>query len=124
MEPVLRPAHPTPDDAAALARALDVATGGMFRAMFGRRAECILATAVSEPGHEMSLEHAVVAEVDGSVAGVLHGLHARDLADPDPALGRAAGWRMLRAALVEALGRPVFRALGRHDHDELSLIHI
>jgi len=122
MPVTLRRATQTAGDADALAWGLGEAGDGLFRIMFGSRWFRILAAAVREPGHELSLEHTTLAVEGEAVVGVLHGLHRRDMADPDAALQRAAGLhRMLRAALVEAAGRPLFRALDAHDSGDWYL---
>lgn len=103
----------TASDAEFLAWGLDEAAGGLFTAMFGGRAPEILATVISEPAHEFSFEHAVVAQLAGSPVGFCQGM---PYGTPGGSAGlmRAAGIRSIRAGVVALLAMPVLSALGRH----------
>lgn len=73
----VRPARP--DDAAAAGLVFDAAAPAYTRlAGSAERARRIVALMWSRPGHSASYEHALVAEVDGKVAGVLIGFPVRD----------------------------------------------
>ncbi len=114
----LRPAEP--DDAEFLAWGLDEAAGGLFATMLGRRSGAILAAVMTQAGHQLSYEHAVVATIDGQVNGFCQGWpHGTTPADAE--LMRAAGLRALRAMAIELLGRQVFRALAQHSPGEWYL---
>lgn len=93
---VLRPARSDGTDAAALAGALEMAAGGAFSLLFGRRWQSVLQAAALHPGHELSLEHATLALDGGRRSARAAALaHARDSGaeritlDVDAADGRA-----------------------------------
>jgi ribosomal protein S18 acetylase RimI-like enzyme len=114
----LRPAEP--NDAEFLAWGLDEAAGGLFATMLGRRSRAILTAVMAQAGHQLSYEHAVVATIYGQVKGFCQGWPHGTLS-ADAELMRAAGLRALRAAAVELIGRPVFRALNQHSAGEWYL---
>lgn len=111
----IRQAKPVRSDADAFATGLDEATEGLFAAMFGKRAHSIVAEASLQPGHDLSLEHVRVAEVDGRIAGVCSGFGQDEHSPSDRVLTRAAGWRALRALPVDVALRPLTRILNWHD---------
>ena len=115
---VLRPASPA--DADFLAWALQEASGGLFSTLLGRRAASILATTVAQPAHDLSFEHAVVAESGRDLLGVCQGM---PFGTPSSgrALARVAGLRAVRMVAVLAAGRPLFAALARHAPGEWYL---
>jgi ribosomal protein S18 acetylase RimI-like enzyme len=88
---VVRPARPQDEAAelvfAAAARAYSSAAGSQ------ERARAIVAELWPQPGHSASFEHALVAELDGRLAGVMIGFPARDR------------YRLHRSLLVRALPR-------------------
>ncbi|MCH9719704.1 MAG: GNAT family N-acetyltransferase [Actinomycetia bacterium] len=118
---MVRPAKS--EDATAVAVLVDSAAGGMFKAMVGDLS--VLAEASLTPGHQLSLEHAVVA-VDGDqllgAASAMTGVEAR--ADSSQALAAAAGWRSVRMMVVSGLFRPILRFMDRHHDDEFYLMAI
>lgn len=73
----VRPARP--DDLAAAALVFDAAADA-YSTLAGsaQRARSILSLLWSQPGHSASFEHALVAELDGEIVGVLVGFPARD----------------------------------------------
>lgn len=107
-------------DADFLAWGLNEAAGGLFVTMLGRRAPAILGAVVSQPAHEFSFEHAVVAVKAGSPVGFCQGMPYGTPSGTD-ALMRVAGIRSIRAGAVALLGRPVFSALERHSPGEWYL---
>ena len=118
---ILRPAKP--EDAPAVAVLVDAAADGMFKAMVGDLS--VLAEASLTPGHQLSLEHAVVA-VDGDqlvgATSAMTGVDAR--ADSSQALAAAAGWRSVRMMVVSGLFRPILRFMERHNDDEFYVMAI
>ena len=117
----LRPASRDQTDAKALADTLEEASEGLFSVLLGREARRILADVAMVGGHDLSLDHATVAEVDGEIAGVLQGTHAREIGRGERELMRAAGWRGLRAGVIGLLGRRVFNAMSTHGPDDWYL---
>jgi ribosomal protein S18 acetylase RimI-like enzyme len=92
----------------------------LFAAMFGARSGTILATAIAQPSHTFSYQHAMLAESDGEVLGFCQGWPYGTPAG-DSALMRAAGVRAVRAAAIGILGRPVLSAIDRHAPGEWYL---
>lgn len=103
-----------------LAWGLNEAAGGLFVTMLGKRALDILGSVISEPAHEFSFEHAVVAMKAGSPVGFCQGMPYGTPRGTD-ALMRVAGIRSIRAIAVVLFGRPVFSALERHSPGEWYL---
>lgn len=84
---------------------LNTAADGLFAELFG--GECrrrIIAQVAMVPGHELSLENVVIAEVDGRIVGSCAG--GQDTSIPVGLLARALGWQAPRAALVWMAGFP------------------
>jgi GNAT superfamily N-acetyltransferase len=109
----VRPARP--DDAAAAGLVFDAASSAYTRlAGSAERARRIVALVWERPGHSASFEHALVAEIDGKVVGVLIGFPARHRYRLHRALLRASlrhlsprRWALLIAALPQiALASP------------------
>lgn len=113
----MRPARP--QDAGAYARYLDMAAHGFFTSLFGSRAEQIVAEISEHPGHELSLDNVVVAEVQGRVVGSCAG--GMDGEVPTGLIIRAAGWRAARAAVVFAASFPTGAWLTRRTPGEWYL---
>lgn len=103
-----------------LAWGLNEAAGGLFVTMLGKRAPAIVGSVVSQPAHEFSFEHAVIATTAGSPVGLCQGMPYGTPSGTD-ALMRVAGIRSIRAGVVALLGRPVFTALERHSPGEWYL---
>jgi ribosomal protein S18 acetylase RimI-like enzyme len=101
---VLRPAHSEPGDAQAYANYLNTAADGFFGRVFGGDWSRIIAQVALVPGHELSLDNVVFAEVDGRTVGSCSG--GEDAPIPTGLLARALGWRVPRAALVWVAGFP------------------
>lgn len=103
-----------------LAWGLNEAAGGLFVTMLGKRAPAILGSVVSQPTHDFSFEHAVVAMKAGSPVGFCQGMPYGTPSGTD-ALMRVAGIRSIRAMAVALFGRPVFSALERRSPGEWYL---
>ena len=107
---VLRPARPEAPEGEQFARYLDVASDGLFRMLLGPRCDEIIGRAFLSTGHDLSYEHATLAESDGSLAGMASGYTAaQHAAATDDALEEAAGVRGLQMAAVSLLGRGLLR---------------
>ena len=109
----LRSAEPVFDDGLMYARYLDEAAEGFFRLMLGRQVADIIATAYTQPDHDLSYENVVFAERDGVIVGMASGYtakqHRRSSARP---LRLAPGWRALRMVRVAICYAPFRRVLG------------
>lgn len=107
---IIRPAEPTYDDGLRFAHYVGLAAEGAFRHLLGRRVNQILAEAFISPGHDMSYERALFAEIDGQIVGMVSGYTAEQhhSADDNP-LRKAAGRSALRMAFMFTLAAPVFR---------------
>ncbi len=57
-----RTANPTFDEGQVFARYLDQAAEGFFRFMLGRRSVDIIATAFTQPGHDLSYQNVTFAD--------------------------------------------------------------
>lgn len=102
----LRPAAATVEDGLVFARLLDVAQEGLFRMMLGRRAGDVVASAFTQPAHELSFEYVVFAEQRGRIIGMATGYPAEELRRfTDEPLVRAAGWRRYRLAVLARIAR-------------------
>jgi len=109
---LLRAARPTFDDGLAYARHLDEAAEGFFRVMLGGRAENVMATAFTQPGHEYSYRNVTFAERDGTILGMASGYTAEQHRGfSDKALEQAAGGRVFRLRCVRVLLAPLWRLL-------------
>lgn len=109
---LIRPATPDYEEGLLFARYMDQAAEGFFGFMLGRDAERIIADAFSEPGHSLSYEHVVFAELDGVVAGMssaFTGAQHRNFSE-EP-LRSAAGRAAFRMGCVRRLLAPLWRIL-------------
>ena len=109
----LRPARPDERDARAYATYLNTAADGFFAELFGAEWRRIIAQVALVPGHELSLENVVIAEVDGLTVGSCAG--GEDAEIPLGLLVRASGWRTIRAAAVWIAGYPTTSWLSRRE---------
>ena len=110
-----------PEDAQVVASLVDAAADGMFTAMLGQKE--ILAEASLTPGHQLSVEHAVVAVANGEILGsasAMTGAQAR--ADSGQALAAAAGWRSVRMMVVTSFFRQILRFMDHHEDDDFYLL--
>jgi ribosomal protein S18 acetylase RimI-like enzyme len=116
---VLRPAGSDQGDAEAYAGYLNTAADGLFAELFGGDWRRIIAQVAMVPGHELSLENVVIAEVDGRIVGSCAG--GQDASIPVGLLARALGWQAPRAALVWMAGFPTTAWLSRRDRGDWYL---
>jgi ribosomal protein S18 acetylase RimI-like enzyme len=108
----LRPANSTEDDGLAFARYLDEAAEGFFRFMLGRRAKQIVATAFTQPDHDLSHQNVTFAERDNIIVGMVSGYTAEEhRRSTHETLKRAAGRWNLRMRIVLVLFSPLMRII-------------
>lgn len=94
------------------ARYFDEVTEGFFRLMLGRRVVEIVATAYTQPGHDLSCEHITFAEQDNVIIGMACGYTAEQHRHAsDEPLKQAAGSSALRMRVVATLCAPLMRIL-------------
>ena len=107
---VLRTAEPTYEDGLACARYADDAAEGFFRLWLGPRAAHIIATAFSQPDHDLSYQNAVFAERANVIVGMFLGYTAEQKRrNSREALKQAARPGILRMWLVGMLFAPLMR---------------
>jgi ribosomal protein S18 acetylase RimI-like enzyme len=106
----LRRAEPTREDGLRFAQCLDSAAEGFFRFMLGPRSTAIIANAYLEPGHDLSYQHAIFAEVEATFAGVVSGYTAEQhrVSSLRP-LEASAGRQRQRMRIVTFLFAPLIR---------------
>jgi len=108
----LRAAKPILDEGLAFARYLDEAAEGFFRFMLGPRAGHILATAFTQPNHDLSHQYVTFAEQDNRIVGMVSGYtaaqHCRSSIQP---VRQAAGRHHLRMEIVLVLCAPLLRII-------------
>ena len=104
----LRPATPTFEEGLACARYFDEAAEGFMRLVFGRRFEYIIATAFTQPDHDLSYQNVTFAERDNVIVGMTLAYtaeqHRRSSRDP---LMRAAGRLKIRMNIALILFAPL-----------------
>ena len=116
-EITIRDAVPDTADVAAVAWDLETATDRMFSLLLGSRWESVLRSVIAQPGHAWSVGRARVAEIDGTLAGVLLGAPA-SVAEPDLTREVGHGWTRLRLAGVGLACQPFLSFMSRHHPDE------
>jgi ribosomal protein S18 acetylase RimI-like enzyme len=118
----LRAAKPTLDEGLVFARYLDEAAEGFFRFMLGRRARYIIASAFTQPDHDLSYQNVTFAERDQDIVGMVSGYtaeqHRRSSRQP---LKQAAGKRNLRMRIVLILFAPLMRIIDSIEDDDFYL---
>ena len=108
----LRAARPDFDEGLTFARYLDTAAEGFFRFLLGRGFERAVAEAYTKPGHDLSFEHVTFASIGERTVGMACCYSAAEhRAGSDEPLKKAAGYRVLRAALIAAMLHPVMRII-------------
>ena len=108
----LRAAEPTFDEGRVFARYLDEAAEGFFRFMLGRRAVDIIATAFTQPDHDLSYQNVTFAECDKVIVGMVSGYTAKQhRRSSDRPLKQAAGRCNLRMRIVSMLFAPLMRII-------------
>jgi ribosomal protein S18 acetylase RimI-like enzyme len=100
----LRPARHDRGDALAYAAYLNTAADGLFDSLFGGDWRQVVAHVALVPGHQLSMDNVVIAELDGRIVGSCSG--GGDGPIPVGLLVRALGWRVPRAVLVWLAGAP------------------
>jgi ribosomal protein S18 acetylase RimI-like enzyme len=122
-EAVLRRARP--EDAADLARLAVEASRGFFPALFGTRAAAVLREFFRYPGHVLSHEHVLVAQVGGRVGGMALAYDSRQWALGELRTGLLLVRYLLpRAVRLTPLLVRAQRVLGRLERDEYYLSSI
>ena len=109
----LRQARRDRGDALAYATYLNTAADGLFEALFGRDWRATVAEVALLPGHELSVDNVVIAEVDGRIVGACAG--GCDAPVPLRQLAGVLGWRAPRAVMVWLLGAPTTLWLTRRE---------
>lgn len=100
----LRPATATLEEGRHFAGYLDTAADGMFRLLLGRRFDRIIGEAYLGPGHDLSYETTVFAELDGHIVGMASAYSsAQHQMSTDAPLRKAAGVRFMRMAVLGSL---------------------
>lgn len=106
----IRPAAATTDEGLLFARYLNVAADGAFRGLLGKNYDRVIAEAYLSPGHDMSYETAVFAQLSGRIAGMASGYTSRQhQLSSDAPLRSAAGIRMARMTAFSVLARGMKR---------------
>lgn len=109
---VLRAANPTFDEGLVFARYADQAAEGFLRFMLGRRAGRIIATAFTQPDHDLSYQHVTFAEREHVIVGMASGYTAEQHRHSSrQTLERAAGRSNLRMRIVQTLFAPLLRII-------------
>lgn len=108
----LRAAKPTLDEGMAFAHYLDEAAEGFFRFMLGRCASHIIATAFTQPGHDLSYQNVTFAERGSAIVGMVSGYTAEQHRHTShQPLRQAAGRYNLRMTVVQLLFAPLMRVI-------------
>jgi ribosomal protein S18 acetylase RimI-like enzyme len=104
------------------ARYLDEAAEGFFRFMLGRNVSDIIATAYTQPDHDLSYQNVIVAERDNVIIGMASGYTAEQHRGySDQPLKQAAGAHAVRMMTVATLCAPVLRFLESHADGDFYL---
>lgn len=107
-----RSANPILDEGRVYARYLDQAAEGFFRFMLGRRSVDIIATAFTQPGHDLSYQNVTFAEREKIIVGMVSGYTAEQhQRSSDHPLKQAAGRFNLQMIVVSTLFAPLFRII-------------
>ena len=107
-----RTANPIFDEGRVYARYLDQAAEGFFRFMLGRRFVDIIATAFTQPGHDLSYQNVTFAEREKIMVGMVSGYTAEQhRRSSDRPLKQAAGRFNLQMMVVSTLFAPLFRII-------------
>jgi len=114
---ILRDAQRDPADVAAVTWDLETATDQMYSIKLSSKWEATLRAVVAQPGHAWSVERARIAEIDGSMVGVLLGAPATTPM-PEGSLGLAWGWTRLRLRAVSLSGRAFLNFMSKHGPGE------
>lgn len=106
----IRPATATLNEGVLFARFLNVAADEAFRGLLGKDYDRVIGEAYLSPGHDLSYENVVFAELSGRIAGMASGYTSQQHEQSsDEPLRRAAGMRMLRMTAFSVLARGMKR---------------
>lgn len=109
---MFRPAMPTVDEGRIFARYLDQAAEGFFHFMLGQRTVDIIATAFTQPGHDLSYQYVTFAERDKVIVGMVSGYTAEQhQLSSDSILKKAAGQYNMRFIVVSTILSPLLRII-------------
>jgi ribosomal protein S18 acetylase RimI-like enzyme len=118
----IRAGKPDAGDGLAFACYLNIAAEGFFEFWLGKDFAATVADAYISPGHDLSYEHAAFALRDGEIVGMASCYSAEQhRRASDRPLRDATGYRPLRAAVIAAILRPVFRVLDRMEDGDFYL---
>jgi ribosomal protein S18 acetylase RimI-like enzyme len=107
-----RTANPIFEEGRVYARYLDQAAEGFFRFMLGRRSVDNIATAFTQPGHDLSYKNVTFAEREKVIVGMVSGYTAEQhRRSSDRPLKQAAGRFNLRMMVISTLFAPLFRII-------------
>ena len=107
-----RTANPTFDEGQVFVHYLDQAAEGFFRFMLGRRFVDKIATAFTQPGHNLSYQNVTFAEREKVIVGMVSGYTAEQhRRSSDRPLKQAAGRFNLRMMVISTLFAPLFRII-------------
>ena len=110
------------EDGRAYAGYLDEAAEGFFRFMLGGHAADVIATAFTEPDHDLSYQNVTFAERDGAIVGMVSGYTAaQHRRSSDLPLRQAAGRQNLRFRVVSTVFSPLFRIMDQIGDDDYYL---
>ncbi|WP_179953303.1 GNAT family N-acetyltransferase [Desulfobotulus mexicanus] len=116
-----RPAKETHEDALFFAHGLNMACDGLLRFLFGSGFGEIFAQTCLVPGHSLSLEHVLIAELEGEPVAILSGMPVGAMADFSPVLRWAAGKQIWRVGLLALTALPLFKAMSQHNPNDWYL---
>ncbi|TWI70306.1 acetyltransferase (GNAT) family protein [Desulfobotulus alkaliphilus] len=116
-----RRAEASPEDALFFAQALNMASDGLLHFLFGSGYGDIIAQTSMVSGHDLSLEHVLLAECEGEPVAMLSGMAVASMADFSPVLRRAAGRQIWRAGLLALTALPLFKAMSIHNPNDWYL---
>ena len=109
---LLRPAKPELNEGLQFAKYIDQAAEGFFQVLLGRESENIIASAFMEPGHTLSYENVVFAEIDSKIVGMTSTFSEKQkrVFSEEP-LRSSAKRSVIRMKLVRVLFAPLWRIL-------------
>ena len=105
-------ANPTFDEGREFAHYLDEAAEGFFRFMLGRRSVDIIATAFTEPEHDLSYQNVTFAIYERAIVGMVSGYTAEQhRQSSEKPLNQAAGRLNCRKMVVSMLFSPLLNVI-------------
>jgi len=122
---ILRAATPTFEEGLAYAHYLDEAAEGFFRFMLGPRSVDIIATAFTQPDHDLSYQNVTFAEHDKVIVGMVSGYTAEQhRRSSDKPLKQAAGRQHVRMMVISTLLAPLMRIVDTIADDDFYILAI